>query len=1026
MQIKHCNDMMSPLLSPTERGGEINYIISVFMAIEKTKVKETKTLQESYESIGQYYNAKEIYPLYDGNDLGANYSPKQTIFKVWAPSANMVSLNLYKTGSDVEHDAGRILTTQMKKNPDNGVWSVAISSDLKGVYYTYTVLANGESRETQDVYSYAVGVNGNRSMVVDLKSTDPEGWSSDKHVLLEKPTDAVIWEVHVRDFSISRTSGVSAEKRGKYLAFTQRGTRVNRTKEYSTCVEYLVEQGINYVHLNPVFDFGSVNEAMHTSQYNWGYDPVNFNVPEGSYSTNAAKGEVRINEFKQMVQALHDRGIGVIMDVVYNHVYSAGDSCFEKTVPGYYFRMYSQYQYFNGSGCGNVTASDKAMFRKFMIDSITYWAKEYHIDGFRFDLMGCHDVITMNKIREALDEIDPRILMYGEPWMADWMSNGIDGELACISQNAFKLSPRIGMFSDKIRNSLKGNTDDESIGYIQGATNVNNEIKSGMMGGACDTFGRWSREPMQCITYNSAHDNLTLWDKILKSNGNTDYNGHNSILLAQNKLSAVIVLTSQGVPFYLAGEEFARTKYGDHNSYKSADGVNKIDWTRVIRYNNLVQYYKGLMQLRASYTPFREGDDLSIKSTYFVENGSAIGYTIQNTTKNAENEWGTVAVLVNNSASPKALKLKVNGGSVPEEWAVVVNSDKAGVEKLGAIHGTEINVPPRSALVLVDDTTFGRLKKTEKNYRTVVVKHINKETNESVREVASHYIKGTTYRTYPCHSILFDYTLVGSDGELNGVIGDNDVEVKYFYEKDSRENFTLERRQVTDDGTPVISPVSKKVKKGDKYAVKPQAVQGYELDTDRLPKSIGTISGDTTITYIDKLIPAKPLRVHYFNHNNWMSPHIYIYDDRGGSARPLTDQWPGTVMSAEGNEGWWGFGDVDIDEAQVMFSDGIFGQDPGAHHPGYNVSGEVWIKDQKVYFNSKVVVSHVDVNGNKLIDDVIIEGKNKCSEDTYVAMPIKELGRVLNSIGEVSGMWSTTVENVVFIYESKKDKLLSE
>ena len=239
------------------------------------------------------------------------------------------------------------------------------------------------------------------------------------------------------------------------------------------------------------------------------------------------------------------------------------------------------------------------------------------------------------------------------------------------------------MFSDKIRNALKGSSDDESIGYIQGATNVNNQIKSGMMGGACDTFGRWSREPAQCITYDSAHDNLTLWDKILKSNGSNDFNGHNSILLAQNKLSAVIVLTSQGVPFYLAGEEFARTKYGDHNSYKSADTVNKIDWTRVMHYNNLVQYYKGLMALRSAYTPFREGNDDSIKTTYFVENGSAIGYTIQNTTANAENEWGIAAVLVNNSASPKALDLKVNGGSVPTKWAVVVNSDRAGVERLG-------------------------------------------------------------------------------------------------------------------------------------------------------------------------------------------------------------------------------------------------------------------------------------------------------------------------------------------------------
>lgn len=979
-----------------------------------------KHLENSHETIGSYYNAEEIYPLYYGKDLGAEYTPQETTFKVWAPSASQVLLNLYKTGSDVEHGAGKLLSANMKKNPNNGVWSIVVTSDLNGIYYTYTVTVDGQERETQDVYSKAVGVNGNRSMVIDMKSTDPEGWENDKHVLVDKPTDAVIWEVHVRDFSISKTSGVNHEKRGKYIAFTQRGTTVNRQKNYSTCVEYLVEQGVNYVHLNPVFDFGSVDEAMQTSQYNWGYDPVNFNVPEGSYSTNAAKGEVRINEFKQMVQALHDRGIGVIMDVVYNHLYSAGDSCFEKTVPGYYFRMYSKHQFFNGSGCGNVTASDKAMFRKYMIDSVTYWAKEYHIDGFRFDLMGCHDVITMNKIREALDEIDPRILMYGEPWMADWMGNGISGDYACTTQNAYKVDPRVGMFSDSIRNTLKGNTDDDSIGYIQGAVNLNNQIKSGMMGGACETFGKWARQPMQCITYNSAHDNLTLWDKILRSNGSSDYNGHNSILLAQNKLSAVIVLTSQGVPFYLAGEEFARTKFGDHNSYKSADDVNKIDWTRVSRYNNLVQYYKGLMAIRAAYSPFRNGDGSSIADTYFVEDGSAVAYTIKNNTPNAENEWGIVAVLVNNSASPKTLELKVNGGETPDTWAVVVNSDRAGLERLGTIHNSKITVPRRSALVLVDDKTFDRLKKTDKSYHTVVTKHIDKDTNEVVREVSSHYIKGTTYRTYPCNSIMFDYKVVGSEGELNGVIDDEDIEIKYFYEKDQRESFTLSRVQITDDGTPIVGVTSKKVKIGDKYAVMPVSVPGYELDTDQLPKAIGTIRGDTTVTFIDKLVPAKNLKIHYFNHNGWMMPHIYIYDDRGGTARPLTDQWPGTPMVPEDNNGWWTFDEIDIDEAQVMFGDGIFAQEPGAQHPGYNVSGEVWIKDQKVYFDSKVVVSHVDVYGNKLIDDVIIEGRGKCNEDTYVAMPKKELGTVLNSIGEVSGMWSTTVKNVVFVYDKCK------
>ncbi len=979
------------------------------------------TLQESYHSIGNYYNAKEIYPLYDGDDLGATYTPSRTTFKVWAPSASAVSLNIYSTGSDVESNSGRMLTTPMTKNPHTGVWSVAVSSDLRDLYYTYSVLVDGVTQETQDVYSKAVGVNGNRSMVVDLRATDPEGWENDRHVFVDNPTDAVIWEVHVRDFSISKTSGIDTEKRGKYIAFTQRGTKVNRQRD-STCLEYLMEQGINYVHLNPVFDFGSIDEAMHTAQYNWGYDPVNFNVPEGSYATSAAKGAVRIKEFKQMVHALHERGIGVIMDVVYNHMYSACDSCFEKTVPGYYFRMYSKYQFFNGSGCGNVTASDKAMFRKFMIDSLTYWANEYHIDGFRFDLMGCHDYITMNLIREALDKIDKRIIIYGEPWMADWMGNGISGEYACISQNAFKLSSRIGMFSDKMRNALKGNTDDESVGYIQGATNVNNDIKAGMMGGASDTFGRWTKAPTQCITYNSAHDNLTLWDKILKSNGNNDFNGHNNVVLAQNKLSAVITLTSQGVPFFLAGEEFARTKYGDHNSYRSADGINKIDWTRTVRYNNLVEYYKGLISVRKAYSPFRACDGSTSANTYFFENGSAIGYTIKNTTPHADKEWGIVAVLVNNTANPKALDIKVNGERTPDTWAVVVNSDRAGTTRLGTIHGQTINVPPRSALVLVDDRSFDRLSPVDPNYRTVVVSHIDRETGDVIRKTSSHFLKGSHYETTPYASMLFEYSMVESSDNLSGTMGNEDIEVFYYYEKNKAENFIMSKRQITEDGTPITDTEVWKVKKGDKYAVMPSAVPGYELDTDNLPKVIGTIKGDTVITYIDKLVPPSPLKIHYFNHNNWMSPHIYVYDERGGSARPLTGQWPGDVMQVEGNEGWWTYHEIDIDEAQVMFGDGIFGQDPGASHPGYRVSGEVWIQNQKVFFNSKVVVSHVDTQGKKLTDDIVIEGRGKCNEDTYIAVPKHELGKVLNTIGEVSGAWSTTVENVIFVYDTKYKK----
>lgn len=385
-------------------------LLSVIMA--GSAVVSTGAVTKEDVSSG-YTNQSSSYATYSGRDLGANYSKASTTFKVWAPSASRVTLKMYKTGSDDETGAGVIGTKDMSKDSSTGVWSVTVSGDLNGVYYTYLVTVDGKTNETQDVYSTATGVNGNRSMVVDLDSTDPQGWSEDKHVLYDEQTDANIWEVQIRDFSISDTSGVSDAYQGKFLAFTQGGTKVNGSGDVSTCVDYLVKQGVKYVHLNPVYDYGSVDETkLDKPQYNWGYDPVNYNVPDGSYSTDPYNGEVRIKEFKQMVQALHDRGIGVIMDVVYNHTYSTS-SCFEKTVPGYYYRM-SGSTFLNGSGCGNVTASDKTMFRKYMIDSVMYWAQEYHIDGFRFDLMGCHDVTTMNQIRSNLDKLDKRILMYGE------------------------------------------------------------------------------------------------------------------------------------------------------------------------------------------------------------------------------------------------------------------------------------------------------------------------------------------------------------------------------------------------------------------------------------------------------------------------------------------------------------------------------------------------------------------------------------------------------------------------------------
>ena len=651
-----------------------------------------------------YSNKDEIYNTYDKNDLGFTYSKEKTTFKVWAPSASQVLLKLYSTGSYLEDGATVLSINQMYYDYQTGVWSTTIDGDLHGVYYTYVVQNGNVSSETQDVYSKATGVNSARSMVVDLERTNPDGWDKDKHIFVDEQTKAIVWEIHVRDFSSSNTSGVSKEHRGTYLAFTEMDTKVPNTNA-PTCVSYLKELGITHVQLNPVFDFGSVDEATGV-EYNWGYDPVNYNVPEGSYSTDPYHGEVRIKEFKQMVKALHDAGIGVIMDVVYNHMYSGGDSCFEKTVPNYYFRKQGN-RYLNSSGCGNVTASEKVMFRKFMIDSLRYWAEEYHIDGFRFDLMACHDYETMNLIREELDKIDKRILMYGEPWTADNGDNGISGDDCCSKGNAKKLSSRIGMFNDDMRNGIKGGSDDDTKGYIQGANFDTYKVLAGMLGASSDTFGRWAKRPSQCITYASAHDNLTLWDKLLKSNWCcSDFDTTDPKIINQNKLSAAFVLMSLGVPFMLAGEEFARTKKGDHNSYRSPDSVNSIDWQRTITYKDLVDYYKGLIAIRKKFSLLTLASEDAVHKTYMTYNGKVIAGTMANL-DGGPNEYKYMAIVLNNTDEKCSFELK-SKYELPNRWYVIADHDIASGEAIRAFDNN-FEIRPHSALVIVDADSYDKL-----------------------------------------------------------------------------------------------------------------------------------------------------------------------------------------------------------------------------------------------------------------------------------------------------------------------------
>lgn len=954
---------------------------------------------------------------YEGDDLGAVYTKDSTTFKVWAPTASTVLLNLYSTGSDDEDGAEKLSQTVMDYDTENGVWSVTAQGDLNGVYYTYSVTVNNEENETVDIYAKAVGVNGNRGMVIDLETTNPDNWDNDKYVLQDNPTDAIVWEVHIGDFSQQQESGIKDEYRGRYLAFTQDGTTLVGNEAIPTGISYLKSLGVTHVQINPFYDFGSIDETKASSKdYNWGYDPKNYNVPEGSYSTDPYNGQVRITEAKQMIQALHNAGIGVIMDVVYNHTYTLEDSFFNMTVPNYYHRFNDDGTPSNGSGCGNDTASEHEMYRKFMIESIHYWAEEYHIDGFRFDLMGCHDITTMNQLRASLDTIDKRILTYGEPWMADWNQNGIATSDACILDNASKVNNRVAMFSDKVRNALKGGTDDSTQGYIQGSTTVTNNIKAGMMGGSSTTFGKWALQPSQCVTYDSAHDNLTLWDKILKSNGSTDYNGTNSTFLAQNKLSAAIVLTSQGIPFYLAGEEFARTKNGDHNSYKSSDSVNQLDWTRVSKYKNLVDYYKGLMKIRSSYSPFRAADSSAINTTYFTENGSAIGYTIQNTTSNASKEWGTVAVLTNNSSSDKSVALK-SSGTLPTSWVVVANGDKSGVESLGTVSGTSVNVPARSAMVLVDSSTFGRLA-PDADYKTITVKHIEKSTGTILKTTTSKSKAGTTYSTSADTDLLADYLLVGTDGVTSGTVSE-DTTVTYFYEKDSTPSYTLTVNYVDNSGAVVAATKTSKIKSGKSYTATVDDIDGYELDTEKLPANAGGIlTADTTVNFVYKAVTAQNLTVHYYNANNWSKPCLYAYDDSGSSTVLLSGKWPGTAMTADtaSGAGWWTYPAISTKSGKVMFTDGGSQQEPGASQPGYSVTGEVWIKNSATSFSSRVVVSYINQQGQKLADDVTVDGKMVTASSTYTTQGISGYGEPVAVIGNASGTWSTNVQNIIYVY----------
>lgn len=527
--------------------------------------------------------------------LGPDYTPGGTCLRLWAPTAEAVTVTLYHKG-----DGGAVLGTEPLVRRAHGVWSIWLPGEQHGRYYTFAVTADGITRETGDPYARAAGVNGVRSMIVDLARTAPSGWERDVRPTIP-PAQRAVWEVSVRDFSQDAASGVRPAWRGKYMAFTQQGTTLHGDGIHPTCLNYLKRLGVKYVQLMPIFDFGSVDEAKPLlRQYNWGYDPTNFNVPEGSYSTDPTRGEVRIRECREMIAALHAAGIGVVMDVVYNHTYRT-ENPLNSTVPYYFFRQDPDGSFSNGSGCGNEFASERPMARRYLIDSILYWAKEYHIDGFRFDLMGLYDAESINAVRAALDALPGGrdILLYGEPWQ------GGASQLhryEANKENLAMLNERVGIFCDDTRDAIKGGCfDAREPGYVEGKPGSFWDI-----GGAVAAWCRSDRlpphAPSQIVSYVSAHDNFTLWDKLLCVRyEKPEFTARDTVALAQNRLAAGIYLTSFGLPFMQAGEEFARTKKGVGNSYRSSPALNRLDWNRAEQYHALVDYYRGLLALRAAF-----------------------------------------------------------------------------------------------------------------------------------------------------------------------------------------------------------------------------------------------------------------------------------------------------------------------------------------------------------------------------------------------------------------------------------------
>ncbi len=630
------------------------------------------------------------YPFYNGNDLGVFWSPEKVNVKIWAPSAQTVELRLYKDG-----DSGDAFHKTNLQPSGNGTWSTVLMGDFEGKFYTFKINDGDWLAETPDIYARCIGINGKRGMIYNPQKTNPDNWMNDKRPELNSFTDAIIYETHIRDFSVAANSGI--ENKGKFLAFTEKDTKTDNN--INTGLAHLKELGVTHVHLLPVNDFFTVDEEKPLEKYNWGYDPLHYNAPEGSYSVNAYDGASRIKEFKQLVQALHSEGIGVILDVVYNHTYFAKESVFNQTVPGYFYRQKRDGSFSNASGCGNEMATERNMVRKYIVDSLIYWAEEFHLDGFRFDLMGIYDLETMKIIQSELDKKVKGLILYGEGWAAD--QSPMSEEFRAVKSNISKL-PGIATFNDDFRDALRGNHGlKKSKGFVSGLELREETVKFGVVAAINHpqivfdyietSKNAWAAGPDQCVNYVSCHDNYTLWDKLHLSFSKVS----DEDLRKMMKLAGALILTSQGIPFLHAGVDFCRTKGGNGNSYKSPDSVNQIDWDRKKQYFDVFEYYKKLIQLRKDHPAFRMTSSEQIKNnlTFCAKYQlGVVAYCIDS--KNVGDSFEKIMIAFNGKRESVVVPL-------PEgKYQVVVSGDTFEDQNSIKIFENEVRVEPISMILL--------------------------------------------------------------------------------------------------------------------------------------------------------------------------------------------------------------------------------------------------------------------------------------------------------------------------------------